>query len=72
MFQSCRRPNEGPELVLQVTVLARIFKSAHVTALAWVHLLLLDLVQARCVDFGRTLLPFMCSIHHIRLRTFCG
>jgi hypothetical protein len=33
--------------MLQVHVLAEVFKSAHATALAWVHLLLLDLVQAR-------------------------
>ena len=33
--------------VLQVHVLAGAFNSPHVTALAWVHLLLLDIVQAR-------------------------
>ena len=32
---------------LQVHALAEVFSSAHVTALAWVHLLLLDLAQAR-------------------------
>lgn len=35
--------------MLQVHVLAGAFESAHVTALAWVHLLLLDAVQARSV-----------------------
>ncbi len=33
--------------MLQVHVVAGVFNSAHATALAWVHLLLLDLVQAR-------------------------
>ena len=39
-------------LALQVQVLAEAFKCARVTALAWVHLLLLDIVQARCVNKG--------------------
>ena len=30
-------------------MLAGAFTNAHVTALAWVHLLLLDIVQARCI-----------------------
>ena len=32
---------------LQVHVLAGVFESAHATALAWLHLLLLDIAQAR-------------------------
>ena len=39
--------------MLQVHVLAGVFNSAHATALAWVHLLLLDLVQARSVDISQ-------------------
>ena len=72
IFKSCRGPNEGPELVLQVTVLAWIFKSAHVTALAWVHLLLLDLVQARCVALAGPSWFSCAVIITFRLRNFCG
>lgn len=39
--------------MLQVHVLAGVFNSAHATALAWVHLLLLDLVQARSGDVSQ-------------------
>ena len=35
------------DLSLQVHVLAGVFNSAHATALAWLHLLLLDIAQAR-------------------------
>ncbi len=41
-------------LSLQVHVLAGAFTNAHVTALAWVHLLLLDIVQARWTTCSHT------------------
>ncbi|CAK0782465.1 hypothetical protein CVIRNUC_005701 [Coccomyxa viridis] len=45
--QLCREVYQSCTPLPNVHVLAGVFKSAHATALAWLHLLLLDIAQAR-------------------------